>query len=217
MKEIAPNLYIVTGAVAFSVPVFVFEVNENELLMIDTGLRKDARSIIKKIRTKWGSLEKIKKIVITHRHIDHIGGLRYIMDKIEEANKQANVEIICHEDEAKYLIEDIKVQDLKPTRTIKHEEYITKGVKAIHNPGHTFGHICILFEDEKLLLIGDTIMNTSGVLMPVFKKFHDDYKQYTKTLKVLLEYEWDYAIPSHNRPTKITREKIEKFIKKTAK
>jgi len=219
MKKIAKNLYVVTGSVLYSVPIFVIEVNENELILIDTGLKKDARTVIKKMKAKWGSLDKIKKIVITHRHMDHTGGLRPILDEIEAENDRANVEIICHEEEAQYFIKYLKDLGLKPTRTLKHEEYISKGVKvkAIHNPGHTFGHICLLFEEEKLLLLGDTIMYMSGVLMPVFKKFHDDYEQYLKTLKVLLDYEWDYAIPSHNRPVKITRAKIEKFIKKTAK
>ena len=219
MKKLATNLHVVTGQVLYSVPVFVIEVNDNELILIDTGLKKDARIILKKIKEKWGSLSKIKRIVFTHRHLDHTGGLRTVLDAIEAEDNSANVEIICHEEEAQYFIKDLKDQNLKPTRTLKHEEYITKGVKVktIHTPGHTFGHISFLFEDEKLILIGDTMMYMSGVLVPVFKKFHDDYKQYTQTLKILLDYDWDYAIPSHNRPVKIPREKVEKFILKTMK
>ena len=64
MKEIAKNLYAVTGSVLYSVPIFIIEVNENELIMIDTGLKKDVRTVIKKLKTKWGSLDKIKKIAV---------------------------------------------------------------------------------------------------------------------------------------------------------
>jgi len=219
MKELAKNVFAVTGLGMYSVPVFVIEVNENELIMIDAGLKKDANSILKKIETKWGSLDKIKRIVFTHRHLDHTGGLAQILEAIESENERANVEIICHEEEEQYFIKDLEELKLKPTRTLKHEEYIAKGVKikAIHNPGHTYGHICLLIEDEKLLILGDTIMYISGVLMPVFKKFHDDYKKYKKSLPKLLDYDWEYAIPSHNRPIKISREKIKKFIKKMKK
>ncbi|MHA1154926.1 MAG: MBL fold metallo-hydrolase [Candidatus Heimdallarchaeota archaeon] len=219
MKELAKNVFAVTGLGMYSVPVFVIEVNKNELILIDAGLKKDANSILKKIETKWGSLDKIKRIVFTHRHLDHTGGLAQILEAIESENERANVEIICHEEEEQYFIKDLEELKLKPTRTLKHEEYIAKGVKikAIHNPGHTYGHICLLIEDEKLLILGDTIMYISGVLMPVFKKFHDDYKKYKKSLPKLLDYDWEYAIPSHNRPIKISREKIKKFIKKMKK
>ncbi len=219
MNELAPNVFAVTGLGLYSVPVFVIKANENELVLIDAGLKKDAKTILKKIKNKWGSLDKIKKIVFTHRHLDHTGGLPQILKAIELANENSSVELICHEKEAEHFIEELKEYGIKPTRTVKHEEYITKDVKikAIHNPGHTYGHICLLLEDEKLLLLGDTIMYISGVLMPVFKAFHDDYKQYKKSLPKLLDYDWEYAIPSHNRPLKITREKVEKFIKKMKK
>lgn len=219
MKELAKNVFVVTGLGLYSVPVFVIVVNENELVLIDAGLKKDAKIILEKIKNKWGSIDKIKRIVFTHRHIDHTGGLPQILEAIELENERANVELICHEEEAQYFIKELIEFGIKPTRTVKHEEYIAKGlkIKAIHNPGHTYGHICLLLEDEKLLLLGDTIMYISGILMPVFKAFHDDFKQYKKSLPKLLDYDWDYAIPSHNRPIKITREKVEKFVKKMKK
>lgn len=219
MKELTKNVFAITRIGLYAVPVFVIEVNENELILIDAGLKIDAERILKQIKTKWGSLDKIKRIVFTHRHYDHTGGLSQILKAIELENERANVELICHEEEAQYFIKDLKKFELKPTRTVKHEEYIAKGVniKAIHTPGHTHGHMCLLLEDEKLLLLGDTIMYTLGVLMPVFKMFHDDYNAYKKSLPKLLEYNWDYAIPSHNRPIKLSREKVEKFVRKMTK
>ena len=56
-----------------------------------------------------------------------------------------------------------------------------------------------------------------GGLRPVFKRFHDDFSKHTQSVKVLLDYEWDVAIPSHMKPVKIPREKIEKYLEKRSK
>ena len=54
-------------------------------------------------------------------------------------------------------------------------------------------------------------------LREVFEKYHDDFEQYQETLKTILDYEWDFAIPSHMTAKKIPRKKIEKFIEKVNK
>lgn len=60
-------------------------------------------------------------------------------------------------------------------------------------------------------------MDIFGKLFPVFKKAHDDFQLWEKTLATILDYDWNYAIPSHMSVKKISREKIEEFIQKRAK
>lgn len=81
MKQLSSILYSVTGK-GFSMPAFIIEKNENELILIDSGLKKDAHAMIRKIESKWGSLDKISTIIFTHRHADHTGGLPIFLDKI---------------------------------------------------------------------------------------------------------------------------------------
>ncbi|MHA1211816.1 MAG: MBL fold metallo-hydrolase [Candidatus Heimdallarchaeota archaeon] len=188
--------------------------------MVDTGLEKDAKVIINKIKAKWGSLENIEQIIFTHRHYDHTGGLATFLDELATISAseppEDRIKLVTHEAEAPLFNEAIKNLNIEPNKLVKHDELIDEelALKAINNPGHTFGHLCLLLENEKLLLIGDTIMFMFGTLRPVFKKFHDDYNQYLDSLKILLEYDWDYAIPSHMRAVKIPRKKIAKFIAK---
>ena len=54
-------------------------------------------------------------------------------------------------------------------------------------------------------------------LREVFERFHDDYEQYLETLKIILDYKWDYAIASHMSAKKIPRKKVEQFIEKLEK
>ena len=208
LKQFSDNLFCVTGGFA-SAPVFIVVKNDKELLLIDTGMSKDVTKVTSQIEERFGSLDKIKTIVFTHRHYDHTGGLSKLLEKIGK-----KVEIISHKDEEPLFNEDFKDRGIKITKTIKHNDYIDKKlkIKAIHTPGHTFGHLCFLFENEKLLLTGDLFMNTLGRLAPVFKTFHDDFSKWKETVPTILAYDWDFAIPSHMQIKKIPREKIEKFI-----
>ncbi|MHA1354432.1 MAG: hypothetical protein ACTSR1_04575 [Candidatus Heimdallarchaeota archaeon] len=58
MRKLTDRVYIVTGKGLFSMPVFIVEKNPDELYMIDCGLEKDAKTLIKKINKKWGSFKK---------------------------------------------------------------------------------------------------------------------------------------------------------------
>ncbi|NHK32485.1 MAG: MBL fold metallo-hydrolase [Asgard group archaeon] len=220
MKQLADNLFAITGKGIFSIPIFVVVKANGKLTLIDTGLAKDTNSIIKQIRKKWGSLENIERIAFTHRHSDHTQGLVKILEEMTtisaEAPPEEKIEIVVHEAEAPYFIEDLKEHNIKPNRLVKHEEYIDKEInlKAIHTPGHSFGHICMLFEDKKIILLGDIIMNMFGILSQVFKRFHDDYDQYIVSLPRILSFDWDFAVASHIKPKKIPRAKIERFIKR---
>ena len=215
MRKLTDRVYIVSGKGLFSMPVFIIEKTPDELYMIDCGLEKDAKCIIKKINRKWGSVDKIKKILFTHRHLDHTGGLQEILAEMFRVNKEHKVEIICHTDEAVKFEEAVKI---KPTKTIEHETVIDKdlGLKAIHLPGHTFGHLCYFFEKAKIILLGDVVMDMGIMLRPVFKKFHDDYDQWQRSLKLLLIYNWEYGVPTHMAARKIPRKRLEKFISKYA-
>ncbi|MCK5045500.1 MAG: MBL fold metallo-hydrolase [Candidatus Heimdallarchaeota archaeon] len=223
MKQLAENVYSITGKGFFSVPVFVLEKQNGMLTLIDTGLEKDSNIIIKKIRKKWGDLEKIERIVFTHRHYDHTAGLAHLMREMTTISApespQERVEIVCHEDEAPHFANTLRGQIINPNRTVKHEEIIDAELKlkAIHVPGHSWGHICLLLEKEKLLFVGDLFMWMPFGIRPVFQKYCDDYDQYLETIGTILDYKWDYAIPSHMTAKKIPRKKVEQFIKKISK
>jgi glyoxylase-like metal-dependent hydrolase (beta-lactamase superfamily II) len=221
MIQLAENVYAVTKKAFFSSPVFIIEKKNGKLTLVDTGLTKDVSSFITQINEKWGSLENVERIIFTHRHGDHIQGLRAFLDEMitisAEAPPEEKIEIVFHEAEGPLFVKDQKDRIIKPNRLVKHEEIIDKELtlQAIHTPGHTYGHLCLLIKNRKLLLIGDLIMLMFGNrLRPVFKLAHDDYKLHFETLPRILNYEWDFAIPSHMKPVKIPREKIENYIKK---
>lgn len=130
-----------------------------EVLVIDPG--DERKKIFKEISDNG---YKVKYIVATHGHGDHVGAVNYIREK-------TNAKVAIHEEDLQnmtdssrnlsfYLGEDIEIHDvevlLKDNDEIKVGKYT---YKVIHTPGHTPGSICLLVENK--LFSGDTLFYTS--------------------------------------------------------
>ncbi len=126
-----------------------------EAVVIDPG--DDAPEILKIIREKG---LKVKFIINTHAHFDHIGANR----AIKEAT---GAELLMHEDDAAVLATASSqsrsfgmnpVSSPEPDRFLKHGDVIKAGevsLKVLHTPGHTPGGISLL--EEGLVFTGDSL------------------------------------------------------------
>jgi len=105
---------------------------------------------------------QLKQIVVTHAHIDHVGGAM----KLKAAT---GAPILMNQ--ADYAL--LKMLDMqaawvgmKPPGAVQVDEGIADGSvlqignvagNVIHTPGHTEGSICLHFPQEKKLIAGDTL------------------------------------------------------------
>ena len=90
---------------------------------------------------------KLKFIMNTHHHYDHVGGNK-------ELKKLYNAKVIGF-DEDKHRIPEIDI-------CLKNNEIWKDGIfeaKVFHIPGHTLGHICFYFFRENVLFSGDTLFS----------------------------------------------------------
>ena len=104
----------------------------------------EAEPVINKIE----SLDlKLKFIMNTHHHYDHVGGNK-------ELKKLYNAKVIGF-DQDKHRIPEIDI-------LVKNNEIWNDGVfeaKVFHIPGHTSGHVCFYFFKENALFSGDTLFS----------------------------------------------------------
>jgi hydroxyacylglutathione hydrolase len=104
----------------------------------------EAEPIINYLKNKNINL---KYILNTHHHFDHIGGNM-------ELKKKFNSIVVGYKHDSERIPEiDICLENNEIWKSDNFE------AKIIHVPGHTKGHICFHFYNEKLLFTGDTLFS----------------------------------------------------------
>lgn len=104
----------------------------------------------------------LKQILITHGHIDHVGGAMKLKQAtgapiLMNSNDQMQLHLL---DEMAAWIGIAPPGDVTIDASLEHNTTIQIGAikaRAIHTPGHTEGSTCIYFPSEKKLIAGDTL------------------------------------------------------------
>ena len=113
---------------------------------------------------------KLKFILNTHHHYDHVGGNQKLKEKY-------GASVVGYEGDRERIPGiDILVND--------QETWIHKNFEAkiIHIPGHTLGHICFYFHKDESVFTGDTLFS-----LGCGKIFEGTYTQMFDSLKKLKE------------------------------
>jgi glyoxylase-like metal-dependent hydrolase (beta-lactamase superfamily II) len=128
-----------------------------EAMVIDPGDDiEDVLGLIRKHNLR------VKQIVITHAHIDHVGGAMKL-----RAATGAPI-LLNQNDYALLKMLDVQAAwiGVAAPGAVEIDQSVTTGdtVKAgthaasiLHTPGHTEGSVCLYFPAEKLLIAGDTL------------------------------------------------------------
>ena len=77
--------------------LYLFKNKNDEYLLIDTGVHVKKKKILKRIIQKIGEAKKIKVIVLSHSHTDHVGNLKILIDAI------GDVRVIAHKNSENIL------------------------------------------------------------------------------------------------------------------
>ena len=187
----------------------------HEGMVIDPG--DDIAEILALIRKH--NLQ-IKQIVITHAHIDHVGGAMKL-----RAATGAPI-LLNHNDYTLLKMLDLQADwvgmaapgKVEIDHSIGESDTIQAGsllANVIHTPGHTEGSICLHFAAENKLIAGDTLFAGSigrtdlpgGSFDKIISSLHE---------KVLAMPDETFVVPGHGPVTTIGEERESNpFLRKT--
>ncbi|MCX5808403.1 MAG: MBL fold metallo-hydrolase [Proteobacteria bacterium] len=218
-KEVTEDTYLIGGSdISDSRDCSVYLLNLGELVLIDTGAGPSANKIIQNIEKLGFDPERISTVILTHCHIDHVGGA-------QEFRKRFGSRIVMHEIDA----EAVERGDSRMTaaywygvnfaplavdvRLTKEEEKLTvsdQEIVCLHTPGHTPGSIsAYLDRGGKRILFGQDIHG------PFLAEFGANMSHWQKSMEKLLALKADILCEGHfgvYQPNEKVTEYIERYV-----
>lgn len=199
---IARGIFLIGGPnISHSEDATVFAVDcGREIVLIDTGAGRTVKTLVRNLEKVSLDPTALSTIILTHCHIDHIGGAPYF-------KKQYGCKLAIHELDAGAVESGDPVRtaaswygaDFPPTvidLRISGREYLFKvgadELRCIHTPGHTPGSISILLErDGRKILFGQDIHG------PFLPEFESDIYAWRESMQILLGLEADILCEGH--------------------
>ena len=193
--------------------------------LVDTGVPGQLDALTGEIEAAGVSLGSIRRVILTHQDLDHIGGLPEITQVVG-----GRIEVWAHEEDKPYIEGDkplIKMNRERMTQMMESlpeaqqqqiEQLLSSppsskvdktledgeelpiydgGVEVIYTPGHTPGHVSLFVKEEKLLIAGDELRVEQGELVGPSEPVTPDMETANASLEKLADYDIDHVICYH--------------------
>jgi glyoxylase-like metal-dependent hydrolase (beta-lactamase superfamily II) len=173
--EIAPGIYSISQKQGIFVHAFLLDDGDG-LTLIDTLYSADARQIFEQIQQIGKNISDLKRIVLTHAHRAHLGGLALL-------KQSSGAGVYCHAWEADIVAGErspqcMSLMPMHPYRLWHYQvgsrfgrhkpcavdQLLADGnrvgpLTVIHAPGHTPGHLVFYWPERRALFAGDALVS----------------------------------------------------------
>jgi glyoxylase-like metal-dependent hydrolase (beta-lactamase superfamily II) len=218
-KEVSEHVYLVGSTdLSDSRDCSVYLVDLGDLVLIDAGAGPGFDRIVANIRGLGFDPGKISTLILTHCHIDHVGGAHLFKEEFKP-------QIVMHELDARivergdnkmtaafYYNIDFKPLpvDIKFTKDEEHLFVCNNDIVCLHTPGHTPGSMSVYLDTGgKRVLFGQDIHG------PFMKDFGSDLGLWRESMEKLLALKADVLCEGHfgiYQPAAKVTDYIERYL-----
>ena len=182
---------------------YAYLIVDKEIALVDTGRPGQGKGILKELETLNIKPRDIKHILLTHHDVDHIGNLALLEAETGAkvwASKE-DIPYICGEKNREGIkrLVSVIMRVKKPENINSYPEDQKIGdTKVIPTPGHTPGHVCLLYND--VLFAGDLIRTSNAQVGPMssFMDWNTDLSKESAKKVANLSFNW--ICPAHGEP-----------------
>ncbi|KMP48193.1 hydrolase [Bacillus cereus] len=177
--------------------------NDEMAVLIDTGFPGQFEDIQVEMERVGVSVDKLKVVILTHQDIDHIGSLPDVFE-----NGVSDIKVYAHELDKPYiegdlpLLKDVHVENppkgkVSDTVIDGQELPYCGGIRILHTPGHTPGHISLYLKRSKILVAGDSMYSVNGMLGGVHAPTTLNIMEARQSLKKYLNLDIESVVCYH--------------------
>ncbi len=208
MDEVAPGIYTIPR---LKMGRSYLVEGDGGVALIDTSSSGVSGRIVAAITATRHRIEDLRAIVATHYHFDHTGNAAALIEGSGAA-------LCVHADDAPYVdgrepwmrsnppfgfLDRFSPPpfSLKVDRVLRDGDVLpfAGGLRVVHAPGHTPGHIALYAPERRVLFAGDALMNVLGLHLPMSMSTHDMATARRSAIR-LAELDFDIALPGHGAP-----------------
>jgi glyoxylase-like metal-dependent hydrolase (beta-lactamase superfamily II) len=140
---------------------------------------------------------ELDRIVLTHSHPDHIGGVGRVRARHGELPLWKLP-----------LAEGDRGHEVQPVRDGDVVEVEGATLEAFWTPGHARDHLCFLLREEKVLFSGDNVLGAGTTVIPP----DGDLEDYLQSLRRLLALDIERIFPAHGPVIEEPKAKIGEYL-----
>jgi len=212
---------------------FAFVDDDGQVTVVDTGLKSTPPRVIAGLAAMGKTPADVTRIVLTHAHGDHAAGAA-------DLRSRTGAPVAIHQVDAGYArrgegpprdpstllgrvlnrlgprasgFPAVEIgEELSDGQVLP----IAGGLRVVHTPGHSPGHVALLHERSGVLVTGDSIFNVRKLRWSV-RAFCTDIRLNAQTAHVLGELDYAVAAFTHGSPiTQGAREQVRSFLRDAA-
>lgn len=180
----------------------------SDLTLVDAGPARTAAALMEEIKDNGFNLRDVGRIVLTHAHGDHVGGIKPILER-------HRMRVFAHPNDVPVLLGQARRPSMRGLGGFWRDQLFPwepldavlpidgSSMRALphwqvlHAPGHTAGSVCLFHPARQVLLCGDALSNRGGRLHVPSSGLSDDEEQARASLELLSGVDCDVLCPGH--------------------